>query len=78
MLRISVRNFTSQMRFLFTTLEYPSQVCVQGGFISRFRGYLDQPITLGPALLYKRHVRQFESSRQEIPCSALPQQGKSS
>ena len=27
--------------------------------------------------LYYRHARAFEISRQEFPCSALPQQGKS-
>ena len=29
-------------------------------------------------LFYYHHPRAFESSRQEFPCSALPQQGKSS
>ena len=51
--------------------------CSQGGRKQlNIRGARSALLTVLP--LYHRHARVFESSRQEFPCSALPQQGKSS
>ena len=46
------------------------------------KGFLLDTFQPSPSLtvlsLYYRHARAFESSRQEFPCSSLPQQGKRS
>ena len=52
------------MRFQFTTLEYPSQVCVQGGVISRFRGYLDNfLLTVYVVLTYSQNPKNIVSQK---------------